>query len=72
MRDETCPVSTEGWTRRVHFVREGVGWARLVVPLHMHEILRHVEAQPRGMCQGLRAPLEIRQPVGMKRQIRTG
>jgi hypothetical protein len=23
-RDETCPVSTEGWTRRVHFVREGV------------------------------------------------
>jgi hypothetical protein len=20
--DETCPVSTEGWTRRVHFVRE--------------------------------------------------
>jgi hypothetical protein len=24
-RDETCPVSTEGWTRRVHFVREGVG-----------------------------------------------
>jgi len=21
--DETCPVSTEGWTRRVHFVREG-------------------------------------------------
>jgi len=23
-RDETCPISTEGWTRRVHFVREGV------------------------------------------------
>ena len=23
--DETCPVSTEGWTRRVHFVREGGG-----------------------------------------------
>jgi len=22
-RDETCPISTEGWTRRVHFVREG-------------------------------------------------
>ena len=22
---ETCPVSTEGWTRRVHFVREGGG-----------------------------------------------
>ena len=22
---ETCPISTEGWTRRVHFVREG-GW----------------------------------------------
>jgi hypothetical protein len=22
-RDETCPVSTKGWTRRVHFVREG-------------------------------------------------
>ena len=20
---ETCPISTEGWTRRVHFVREG-------------------------------------------------
>ena len=24
-RDETCPVSTEGWMRRVHFVREGGG-----------------------------------------------
>ena len=24
-RDETCPVSTEGWTRRVHFIREGGG-----------------------------------------------
>ena len=24
-RDETCPISTEGWTRRVHFVREGRG-----------------------------------------------
>jgi hypothetical protein len=25
---ETCPISTEGWTRRVHFVREGGsgGW----------------------------------------------
>ena len=26
-RDETCPISTEGWTRRVHFVREGGGGA---------------------------------------------
>jgi len=25
---ETCPVSTEGWTRRVHFVREGGGGGR--------------------------------------------
>jgi hypothetical protein len=24
-RDETCPVSTEGWTKRVQFVREGGG-----------------------------------------------
>jgi len=24
-RDETCPVSTKGWTRRVHFEREGGG-----------------------------------------------
>jgi hypothetical protein len=24
-REETCPISTEGWTRRVHFVREGGG-----------------------------------------------
>jgi hypothetical protein len=24
-REETCPVSTEGWTRRVHFVQEGGG-----------------------------------------------
>ena len=23
--DEACPISTEGWTRRVHFVREGGG-----------------------------------------------
>jgi len=28
-RDETCPVSTEGWTRSVHFVREGGGGRRL-------------------------------------------
>jgi len=26
--DETCPISTEGWTRRVHFVREGGGLQR--------------------------------------------
>ena len=25
VRPETCPISTEGWTRRVHFVREA-GW----------------------------------------------
>jgi len=25
LRDETCRVSTKGWTRRVHFVREGRG-----------------------------------------------
>ena len=24
-RDAACPISTEGWTRRVHFVREGGG-----------------------------------------------
>ena len=24
-RDKTCPVGTEGWTRRVHFVRKGRG-----------------------------------------------
>ena len=24
-RPQTCPISTEGWTRRVHFVREGGG-----------------------------------------------
>jgi hypothetical protein len=37
-RDETCPVSTERWTRRVHFVREegggrlGVGRIRNLPP----------------------------------------
>ena len=31
-RDETCPVSTEGWTRRVHFVREGGGGGGRLVP----------------------------------------
>ena len=25
LRSVTCPISTEGWTRRVHFVREGEG-----------------------------------------------
>ena len=25
---ETCPISTEGWTRCVHFVREGGGGGR--------------------------------------------
>ena len=25
VRDETCPVSTEGWTRPVQLVREGGG-----------------------------------------------
>ena len=40
----TCPVSTEGWTRRVHFVREGGGGGgvpcsptpRLSAPTAMH------------------------------------
>jgi hypothetical protein len=33
-RDETCPISTEGGTRRVHFVREGGGeWAATSVLL---------------------------------------
>jgi hypothetical protein len=35
--DETCPISTEGGTRRVHFVREGgeggaVGWGEGAPP----------------------------------------
>ena len=29
----TCPVSTEGWTRRVHFVREGGGGGRHLLQL---------------------------------------
>jgi len=29
---ETCPISTERWTRRVHFVREGGGGGRQVMP----------------------------------------
>ena len=28
-RPQTCPISTEGWTRRVHFVREGGGGGNL-------------------------------------------
>jgi hypothetical protein len=32
VRDETCPVSTERWTRRVHFVREGGGCLSLGSP----------------------------------------
>jgi len=51
--DETCPVSTEGWTRRVYFVREGgreedvdVG-ARNELREHATRLLKHVAAQRR-------------------------
>jgi len=30
--DKTCPISTEGWTRRVHFVREGGGGGAGLLP----------------------------------------
>jgi hypothetical protein len=48
-RDETCPVSTEGWTRRVHFVREGRGGGRgdlvaralLLEVDHVQQVVQH-------------------------------
>jgi len=33
---ETCPISTEGWTRRVHFVREGGGGGGMHRGLALH------------------------------------
>jgi hypothetical protein len=56
-RDETCPVSTEGWTRRVHFVREKGGGrgAQPVALLARHDRLerqqRHRSAA-RGGARG--------------------
>ena len=54
----TCPVSTEGWTRRAHFVREGEGGgdrgARAAPPVAARKCLQHVR-------EGLRpAPAERR------------
>jgi len=37
---ETCPISTEGWTRRVHFVREGGGEGGLLEHWDHHQRLR--------------------------------
>jgi hypothetical protein len=50
-RDETCSISTEGWTRRVHFVREGGGGER---PPARAE---------RSKERALRARLQPREPV---------
>jgi len=44
---ETCPVSTEGWTRRVHFVREGGGGGALLGEAH-HDELPHRRGRRRG------------------------
>ena len=49
-RLRACPVSTEGWTRHVHFVREGGGEGDLLLPFHPYialatlaqEVLRHM------------------------------
>jgi hypothetical protein len=52
-RDETCPVSTEGWTRRVHFVREVGGGG-------------HPATARVGRSRGLSAPKPL--PEGVIRE----
>jgi len=44
--DETCPVSTEGWTRRVHFVRKGGGGGSALAAE------RAARAPPRRLTRG--------------------
>jgi hypothetical protein len=51
-RDETCPLSTEGWTRRVHFVREGGGGGR-----ERGRCVRRVGRGPHGAAGARRQPL---------------
>ena len=54
-RDETCPISTEGGTRRVHLVRRGGGRGahqghQLILPkLLAHRLLE--DLQGRGATQ---------------------
>jgi len=56
---ETCPVSTEGWTRRVHFVREGGRGGGVAVLLvgpservrgRRRAVRRFDREPPRGKC----------------------
>ena len=72
----TCPVSTEGWTRRVHFVREGGGGggrldepprARRASPAH--EQPERTRAEPRH-CED--APAAAAAQRVLSRRVRYG
>ena len=58
----TCPVSTEGWTRRVHFVREGGGSGTAAARARLALVRRTASRRPvageagRGALAGGGAP----------------
>jgi hypothetical protein len=59
-RDETCPISMEGWTRRVQFVREGGGgggadprrWVHRLPVLFAEKVVEHPLCAPRCALGG--------------------
>ena len=52
--DETCPLSTEGWTRRVHFVREGGGGSCMSQMSSVPLLACHVKCE--NACPHRRVP----------------
>ena len=53
--DETCPVSTQGWMRRVHFVREGGGGGGRLLAF-----LRPPAPRASALARGSRPPRSAR------------
>ena len=53
-KDETCPLSTEGWTRRVHFVREGGGGSCMSQMSSVPLLACHVKCE--NACPRRRVP----------------
>jgi hypothetical protein len=67
-RDETCPVSTEGWTRRVHFVWEGGGGTERPQP--RAHLLRRAHVEEDALQQPQLQRHQSQERAGVQRALR--